>query len=206
MKALRLRTQYALYRRFFKPELFWSGQKYFHLLSGLGLFVGSSSSAELNGGEPCDLAWKMSEFQKRVGMVTLRGVSRNASHRRRLGKYYAMALTDHGWNIPPVLRNGETTLVRFPLQVSDRDDLLRRSRANRIELGSWFETPLHPIPLEEHLRYGYRIGSCPVAETVAAEVINLPMHERLVDANAFHVIKFILSAVKKKHGGALSTA
>jgi hypothetical protein len=197
MKALRLRTQYVLYRRFFKPELFWAGQKYFHLLSRLGLFVGSSSSSELNGEQPWDLSWKMSEFQKRAGVAGVRGVAGNASRRRRLAECYARALNEQGWHIPSVLRNGETTLVRFPLLVGDRDDLLRRSSANRVEVGTWFETPLHPLPLGEHYRFGYRTGSCPVAESVAARVINLPVHERVADPDAARVIEFVLSAAKK---------
>jgi dTDP-4-amino-4,6-dideoxygalactose transaminase len=87
MQALRLRTQYALYRRFFKPELFWSGQRYFHLLSRLGLFVGSSSTSELNGGQPCDLSWTMGEFQKRAGMAGHYGGAGNASRRRSWAEY-----------------------------------------------------------------------------------------------------------------------
>jgi dTDP-4-amino-4,6-dideoxygalactose transaminase len=68
-----------------------------------------------------------------------------------------------------------------------------------VELGTWFETPLHPLPLGEHYRYGYRLGSCPVAESVAAGAINLPLHERVAEPDASRVIEFILSAAKKDH-------
>jgi dTDP-4-amino-4,6-dideoxygalactose transaminase len=200
MKTLRLWTQYALYRRFFKPELFWSGQKYFHALSKMGLFVGSSSSSELNGAEPCDLSWKMSEFQRREGVARLSEVAENAVRRQRLSEYYANALREGGWQISPMLSTGEVTLVRFPLLVRDRDDLLRRSCGSRVELGTWFETPLHPLPLGEHHRYGYRLGSCPVADSVAARAINLPLHERVTESNAARVIEFVFSAAKKDHG------
>jgi dTDP-4-amino-4,6-dideoxygalactose transaminase len=198
LHALRLRSQYTIYRRFFKPELFWDGLRYFHFLSRLGLFVGSSSSSELNGGEPCDLAWRMSDFQESVGLAGLHGVIGNASHRRKLATYYNRALSDARWHVAPLPCNGETALVRFPLLVSDRDELLRKSCANRVELGSWFETPLHPIPLREHYRYGYEIGSCPTAESVAARAINLPLHERVTDAGAARIIEFVLSKAKKQ--------
>jgi dTDP-4-amino-4,6-dideoxygalactose transaminase len=197
MKTLQLRTQYALYRRFFKPELFWAGQRYFHLLSRLGLFVGSSSSSELNGQEPVDLCWKMSEFQKRAGLARLDGLAGNASRRLRLAEYYANALSEKGWHISPILSTEEVTPVRFPLLVRERDDLIRKSCASRVELGTWFETPLHPLPLEEHHRYGYLIGSCPQAESVAAGAINLPLHEQVTDFDASRVIEFVLSAANK---------
>jgi hypothetical protein len=122
MKTLQLRTQYALYRRFFKPELFWAGQACFHFLSRLGLFVGSSSFSELNGQEPVDLCWKMSEFQKSAGRARLDGLAVNACRRRRLAAYYANALSGQGWQIPSTLSTAEVTLVRFPLLVRERDD------------------------------------------------------------------------------------
>ncbi|RMF88550.1 MAG: hypothetical protein D6736_10225, partial [Nitrospinota bacterium] len=63
----------------------------------------------------------------------------------------------------------------------------------QIELGSWFETPLHPIPLHAHARVGYRLGSCPVSEATAAQVINLPLHERVTSDDAERIVRFLLS-------------
>jgi dTDP-4-amino-4,6-dideoxygalactose transaminase len=201
MKAVRLWMQYALYNRFFKPELFWSGQRYFRLLSRLGLFVGSSSSSELNGKEPADLAWKMAEFQRRAGVTRLESLDANASRRKRLTQYYLNVLNDAGCSLQTHGPIGEATLVRFPLLVANRNNMLQKSCAARVELGTWFETPLHPLPLGKHYRYGYDIGSCPVAEFVADRAINLPLHDRVTDIAAQRVVEFILS-VGRKHIGA----
>ena len=47
----------------------------------------------------------------------------------------------------------------------------RRPNGGSVELGTWFECPLHPIetPLE---LYGYREVMCPVTEQACCEVVN----------------------------------
>jgi dTDP-4-amino-4,6-dideoxygalactose transaminase len=74
-----------------------------------------------------------------------------------------------------------------------------------VELGTWFETPLHPLPLGHHYRYGYDIGSCPVAESTAAQVINLPLHERVSNTDASRVVEFVLSVAKVVENSATET-
>jgi len=86
-----------------------------------------------------------------------------------------------------------STLVRFPLLVANKSDLLEEAQRAGIEIGSWFETPLHPLPLSDHHLVGYRRGSCPVAETTAASVVNLPLHERVTPAEAERVVQFIFA-------------
>ena len=49
-------------------------------------------------------------------------------------------------------------LLRHPVLVANKEELLDKAKQARVELGSWFETLLHPLPLSEHPRLGYRVG------------------------------------------------
>jgi dTDP-4-amino-4,6-dideoxygalactose transaminase len=74
--------------------------------------------------------------------------------------------------------------------VADKARAVAEAPGRLIELGTWFECPLHPIetPLE---LYGYHEGMCPVAEQACREVVNLPTHRRASPATAKRSVAFV---------------
>jgi perosamine synthetase len=193
LQHAQLQFQYALYRQFFRPKFYWHSQKALHALSKLGLLVGSSSSAELTGKRPSDFCWRMGTFQQRVGLAQMDKLEVNLSHRRALSRYYSETLRRHGWRFDDHLNCIETILLRFPLEVENKTRVLKESSRAGIELGSWFETPLHPLLLADHHLVDYQLGSCPVAESTANKVVNLPLHERVTRSDAEKIAQFVLS-------------
>jgi dTDP-4-amino-4,6-dideoxygalactose transaminase len=122
----------------------------------------------------------------------------NAAHRHELTCYYSDALRRHGW---PALRYSgckSLALLRYPLLVSNKTRLLEKARAAGIELGSWFETPLHPLPVTDHHFAAYQIGSCPAAEAAAACVVNLPLHSRVTLSEAKRIMKFVIATAEQE--------
>jgi dTDP-4-amino-4,6-dideoxygalactose transaminase len=81
-------------------------------------------------------------------------------------------------------------LVRYPIRVKDKQQALHDAADAGVELGSWFECPLHPIetPLSA---YGYMLGMCPQAEKAAEEVVNLPVHSRVSEKTVRRTVEFI---------------
>jgi hypothetical protein len=137
----------------------------------------------------------MSDFQKRTGLAKIEKLKENSNHRRLIAKYYVSSLRQHGWSLDGNLdsESENVRLLRFPIQVTGKSSLMAKSRRAHIELGNWFNTPLHPISLSEHSMINYRLGCCPNAETTAAQVINLPLHERVTQGDAEKIVGFVLS-------------
>jgi dTDP-4-amino-4,6-dideoxygalactose transaminase len=194
--VMRLRWQYAVYRRLFSPRLFWVATKTLRHLSRRNLFVGSSSEAELAGTMPADATWRMSEFQAQVGLKRINTLPQNLAHRNRIAKFYEEHLQTHGWPLAAGPKEAATIFLRYPLRVLNKWELLHRAASMGIELGSWFESVLHPIRHPAGY-FGYRVGQCPVAEQAAAELINLPLHPRVSIADAERIIKFVCRAAKR---------
>jgi dTDP-4-amino-4,6-dideoxygalactose transaminase len=190
LQVVQLQLQYRLYARLFQPRLYWLSRRSLHLLSAVGLLIGSSSSTELTGAIPADLRWRMSEFQEDVGLRHLQSLEDNGAQRHALADYYAHALRRQGWT-PINGPAGDMTLLRYPLPVANKTGLLAAARRTGVEIGSWFETPLHPLRLSDHHLVAYRLGSCPIAEATAASVINLPLHARVSRAEADRVVRFV---------------
>jgi dTDP-4-amino-4,6-dideoxygalactose transaminase len=181
------------------PRLAAPAAAVFRWLSAKGLLVGSSDAGEFTPIMSNGFFKGMSKVQRRRGLRLLRAVERNLAHRRLLAKRYDEWLPDRRPLMADVPREAAPVLVRYPIRVADKQAALDAARRRGIELGSWFESPLHPkeTPLES---YGYRRGQCPVAERACAEVVNLPLHPRVSEAVARRTAEFIRRLAPPKEG------
>lgn len=139
---------------------------------------------------PKDYSWKMGDYQKKIGIQKLKNIDENLDHRNKITALYDEGLKSKKRSIAN--RNGDTNLLRYPVLVANKDELLEKAKKEHIELGSWFETPLHPIPLSEHKFFNYKMGQCLNAERDARRVINLPLHEQVTIGDAEKILAFIL--------------
>ena len=89
----------------------------------------------------------------------------------------------------------DPVMVRYPIRIIEKDQALAAAAKAQVELGSWFDAPLHQI--ESSLEtYGYCPGSCPQAERAAREVVNLPTHPRANRKTAERTVEFITRFTK----------
>ena len=185
-----LGCQLAVYRGFIYPKTTALAQTLFRWLTRAGVVVGSSSTAEFTPDRPAGFFKAMSGLQARSGLGQLGRLAGTIEHRRRMGRLYDRLLDDMDWPRVRIPEHLDPVLVRYPVRVRDKIMALQTAARHWVELGSWFECPLHPVetPLE---RYGYRPGTCPVAERASAEVVNLPLHPRAGSATAGRTVEFI---------------
>ncbi len=188
---LMLAAQLAVYRAFIYPRTTAFAQTLFRFLTRKGLVVGSSSTAEFVPEMAADFFKGMSAVQARSGLRQLKRLQRNIDHRRQMAELYDGLLTQKGW---PVRRYDKSimdpVMVRYPLRIKEKKQALEKAASAGIELGSWFESPLHPeeTPLAP---YDYQIGMCPAAEKAAAETVNLPLHPRAGEKTVRRTVDFI---------------
>lgn len=187
---LRLDVQYQLYARLFTSRRYWLAQDVLHAVASLGLFVGSSSEDELTGHEPIDHTWRMARMQQEQGQRLVGTVGPRARYADALAGRYQDRLAGEGW-VTPVRPTG-AALLRYPMLVANKAELLAASRHERVELGSWFESPLHPLALDVHHHYGYVPGQCPNAERSARLIVNLPLHLGISFDEAERVAQFFV--------------
>jgi len=192
-EVLMLAAQLAIYRAFIYPRTTALAQTVFRYLTKKGIVVGSSETCEFEPKMAPDFFKAMSGIQARSGLKQLAKINNNIAHRKEMTKLYDKLLEEKGWSG----RKYDTTImepvmVRYPVRIAEKDKALAEAAKAGIELGSWFECPLHPIetPLEA---YDYKIGMCPEAEKASNEVVNLPLHPRADEKTAKRTIEFITS-------------
>lgn len=187
----RLSVQYEVYRRFFSPRVYWLAQGLLRCIARTGLAVGSSSAAELAGSMPADHEWRMGASQQLTGVRKLEDIPAGIRRRRMLAARYDAGLAEASWPTAP--RDDHAVLLRYPVLVRNKQALLHAARRAQVELGTWFETPLHPTPLNRHAPFGYTPGQCPNAEATAERIVNLPLHDRVTDDEADRVLEFFVA-------------
>jgi dTDP-4-amino-4,6-dideoxygalactose transaminase len=188
--ALMLGAQRLAYRLLIYPRTTARATALFRWLTRRGVVVGSGDPCEFVPEMPPDFFMGMSAGQARAGVRQMRRIEKTLAHRRQMGRLYDRLLREAGWNLPTIPDSMDPVLVRYPVRVADKARAVAEAPGRLIELGTWFECPLHPIetPLE---LYGYHEGMCPVAEQACREVVNLPTHRRASPATAKRSVAFV---------------
>jgi dTDP-4-amino-4,6-dideoxygalactose transaminase len=187
-------AQLVVYRLFVYPRTTAFIQRLFRYLTQKEIVVGSSSTSEFNPAMACDFFKAASFVQGRYGLRHLKKFEKNLTHRKEMAQLYDRLLEEKGWPA----RQYDTSIiqpimVRYPVRIARKDEALAEASKAGIELGSWFECPLHPIetPLAA---YDYHLGMCPEAEKASNEVVNMPLHLRANETTAKRTVEFITNA------------
>ncbi len=177
--------------KFFRPSLFWKAQGIYRRLGRMGIVKGSSERSELVSREkPENYAKRFGRRRQAMLAATLKSLPEVIEHRRTLAKIYNRELRT--WDIPlqeePV--GARSVPLRIPIRVLDREKILNDARHQHIELGDWFNAPLHPAdaPLST---FGYEPGTCRLGERAASELINLPTHSSVGPDTAARLLEFL---------------
>ncbi len=181
----------ALHARFFRPSLFWFAQSVYRRLGALGIVKGSSDRCELVAPEtPGDYAKRFGRRRGSRLSATLATLPEVIEHRRKIAEIYHQEL--RGWGIPlqEEPEGASSVPLRIPIRVRDREGLLQEARHHRVELGDWFNAPLHPGESPQGA-FGYTAGSCPHAEQAARELVNLPTHPGVDERAAIRTLEFL---------------
>jgi len=172
------------------PKTFMLLQSMFRWMVDHGLAVGSSGTHEYRQTEDPDFFKRMGPGQGRAGVREMRRLEANLAHRRRMADLYASLLDDAGWPRPRIPEHLDPVLVRYPVRVADKAGALALAARRRVELGDWFDQPLHQA-LAALEQYDYQKGTCPNAEQAARDVVNLPMHRRVRERHARQAVDLV---------------
>ena len=63
--------------------------------------------------------------------------------------------------------------------MSNKEYVVALAYANKVEVASWYASPVHPYIGDELLQTGYQIGSCPNAELSSQHIVSLPLSHKV---------------------------
>tara|TARA_B100000674_G_scaffold480323_1_gene479764 strand:+ start:153 stop:1442 length:1290 start_codon:yes stop_codon:yes gene_type:complete len=161
------------------PFLFSIGRYIHSILSRLEIL--SSFRDELLTTKPTSYPYpcRLSSPQASIGISQLNNLASLINHRNHISSYLN---TIFPFYLPSYFSENRFTWLRFSFLTSDRNQFLSQSKSFS-DLGIWFTTIFSGR--EHHLEdVLYEPGSCPVAEYVAAHIVNIPTHSRFLISDA----------------------
>jgi UDP-2-acetamido-2-deoxy-ribo-hexuluronate aminotransferase len=105
--------------------------------------------------------------------------------RGRIGARYTEVLRDR-CAVPEVVSGNTHVYAQYTIRVANRDELGTKLKAEGIPTAVYYPKCLHEQPVFAPL--GYHWGDFPVAEKASREVISLPMHPFLSEAEQDNIV------------------
>jgi perosamine synthetase len=169
-----LRGLYVARKYILNRYTYWPLVSLYRALSGSDIVLGSSTGMETTSiSMPSDYFKEFSCVQEREGMRALRGFQRLQEARKRNAERYTQFLEARGKNHVPRSQFANHSFLKYPLLVRERGEFMKRAQRDRVPLGEWFISPLHPV--RDHLeRWGFHEAEYPNASFIARHVVNLP--------------------------------
>ncbi len=193
LEAFILAAQLLVHHMLVYPASFTFCVETYRWLGRHKMAMPSGVKGELYGGElPTDYFKSSSAVQAACGLFEVHRGMHSYLHRKRLAAFYEEQLTRAKWPMPELPSWADTVYLRFPVRVQNKQEMLHRAARHFIELGDWFDRPLHYAKSETLEPFGYEEGMCPNGEKAARECINLPLHPRVGLGHAKRAVRLLL--------------
>jgi len=179
------------YDTFFRPVVFWFARDAYRWASARGIVKGSSTTNELLRADmPAGYLMRYGTRREKALTRALQKLSGIIDHRREMASLYMKGLEDlhvSSWALPS---GADPIYLRVPLLVKERDAFLEKARTLRIEMGDWFNAPLHPNECNASC-FGYTAGDCPISDLMSRHIVNLPTHDKISAADVRKILKYL---------------
>lgn len=129
---------------------------------------------------------RMDSFQAAVLLQKLSIFDEEIALRQTVANRYDRLL--EGIVKPPLVANGnQSVYAQYTIEVADRAHVQSILTAQGIPTAVHYPIAMHQQPALEYL--GYKLGDFPIAESVSARVLSLPMHPYLEESDQVKVAK-----------------
>jgi len=153
-------------------EFFYLGKIFHKILNKVGLLIPEITSKEKRGEYDELLNKAYPNALVALLLHQLNKFEQIQKQRARICKIYKETISKQVSNYQLLITN-YTSLIRFPLLVNNRDEIIKKARDRSIFHGTWYDQVVAPKDLDLG-RVEYKLGSCPKAEEICEKIINLP--------------------------------
>lgn len=172
----------------FYPVISWKIRKTYSF--GLGKIIHKISRKLHFFNNPVvggNLNYELTNWHCKAINTQLNTIQESLNHRKDIAKIYLDGL------LPQLLIEKEvnnSSCLRFPIVVSERDDLVDFLKRKGIFISDiWYDAAVAPKKYE-HLS-DYIAGTCPVSDAISAKILNLPTHRNVSRQDAIRMVKNI---------------
>jgi dTDP-4-amino-4,6-dideoxygalactose transaminase len=179
-------------RYFVNRYTYWTMVKFYRFLSKSNLIIGSNQGDELSGVEiPKKYFKDISSVQVNAGIRQLNQLEKVNQFKKKNALDYTQFLKAHNKTFVNEHLFDNHLFLKYPLLVTDRDLFFRLAEKEKISLGDWFLSPLHPVKGNLEL-WDFNSELFPQGTSISKKIVNLPTD---IEDNS-KVLKFLTSNIE----------
>jgi dTDP-4-amino-4,6-dideoxygalactose transaminase len=173
------------------PTYSFLGKYLLILFQKLNILSKAVYSKEKMGLKPSCFPKRLPNALAILALNQLKKIERFNAHRKEIADFYRKELKDTAFELPPDL---EQIYLRFTIKHPKSHKIIKAAWKKNILIGDWYTSPI--VPDDTNLeKINYQIGSCPKAEKLARETLNLPTHINISQKQAQEIIDFLKTCI-----------
>ncbi|MDO9487717.1 MAG: DegT/DnrJ/EryC1/StrS family aminotransferase [Sphingomonadaceae bacterium] len=181
----------------YQRQLFFIGRYLVALGFRLGLFRGSTPAAEIDGRPAADFMAPLGKAQLMLAAHQWRRLPSVASASAANMGALRSALEAAGLATLGAPRAGDTAVSpRISFVADDRDRTIAWFAREGVEVGTWFDGPLTPVPTTA--AFAFDAAQFPQAAALARRVVNLPAHVGVDAADRARLTRLIARFARER--------
>jgi dTDP-4-amino-4,6-dideoxygalactose transaminase len=142
---------------------------------------------EKRGRRPSYFPKRLSNALALLALNQFKKLDRFNKHRKEIAEIYREELKNTSFNLPP---NSEQIYLRFAVKHPKAHEIIKRAWQKNILIGDWYDKVIAPSDTKLD-KMQYILGSCPKAERLARETLNLPTHINISQLEARKIIELL---------------
>jgi dTDP-4-amino-4,6-dideoxygalactose transaminase len=184
---LNLKLLYFTKRYILNNFTYWIMVSFYRWLSKHNLVTGSSSGNEISDSIiPHNFFMSYSSVQAKEGLRNINGLNKTLELRVENAKLYTNFLQENKKTYISKKLFKNHSFLKYPILVENREKFNLLAQKSKIELGDWFNSPIHPVQ-EKFDKWHFTPENFPKAVYASAHVVNIPTDT----TNSKRVIDFL---------------
>lgn len=153
-----------------------------------GLLSKAVHRKEKKGKKPGYFSKRLPNALAILALNQLQKLERFNRHRQKIANFYCRELKGLiSFELP---QSGEQICLRFTVKHPRAYDIIKKAWRKNLLIGDWYASPVAPKGTDLE-KMGYDSGSCPKAEKLAKETLNLPTHINISLKEAEKIVNFL---------------
>lgn len=170
---------YSILGKYFLILLQW-----FHILSK------AVHWKEKRGLKPGYFPKKMSNVLAILALNQFEKLGKFNQHRQKIANFYLQELSNTRYQMLYTACEKGNISLRFAVKHENARQIIKQAWKKNILIGDWYTSPIAPADTNLDKMH-YELGSCPVAEKLTKETLNLPTHINISLKEARKIVDFL---------------
>jgi dTDP-4-amino-4,6-dideoxygalactose transaminase len=188
-------------RQLLHPIITFKALKLYHFL-GIGkilMFLARNSQIltraytrkEKRGERPENFPAKMPNALAEIALHQMKLIDKYNNHRIKIARIYKEKLINNkNIKLPESTSESKNIFLWYTILVKSKKEIIEKARQRHIILGDWFPQAVGPVEVNLE-KTGYKKGSCPVAERISSQCVNLPTHHNINVDDVEKIVEFL---------------